>query len=349
MSLKRARGVRHDRTMNDSARDGSAQVSPRQRRRFFRLALLTVTAVYFLIAVGGIVRATGAGMGCPDWPQCFDRWIPPTDVSQLPTNYQEIYAERGYADTEFNAVKTWTEYVNRLVGALIGIFILLTAISARHYRRGDPPVFWWSVVAFILVGFQGWLGSVVVASNLATWMVTLHMLVALVIVCILIYVLVRSQRVNLGSTTSRRALPLPAFVAAFALVLLQTLIGTQVRERIDHVSEQVAERSQWIAETGLLTLVHRSFSLVVAAVVVFLLWKLRPVARHASAVSLVGRFHRPLVQIVLATLVLEVLAGIGLFYFAVPAALQPVHLLLAAILVGAVFALWVVWRSPEPA
>lgn len=317
-------------------------------RRFFRLALLTVVAVYVLIAVGGIVRATGSGMGCPDWPQCFDRWIPPTHVSQLPPNYQEIYSERGYADTEFNAAKTWTEYVNRLIGVLIGIFILLTAIAARHYRRADPPVFWWSVAAFVLVGFQGWLGSVVVASNLATWMITLHMLVALVIVCILIYVLVRSQRRDDPTAARPPSLPAVAFAVAFGLVLVQTLVGTQVRERIDHVAREIAERSVWIAETGALTLIHRSFSLVVAGAIVFLLWKLRSLTRGVPERSLVGRFHGPLVKIVLAALLLEVLAGIGLFYFAVPPVLQPVHLLLAAILVGAVFALWVVWRSPEP-
>ena len=323
-------------------------VSSRRKNSFFRLALLTVIAVYFLIAVGGIVRATGSGMGCPDWPQCFDRWIPPTDVSQLPANYQEIYAERGYADTEFNAVKTWTEYVNRLVGALIGIFIFLTAVAARHYRKVDPPVFWWSVAAFLLVGFQGWLGSVVVASNLTTWMITLHMLVALVIVCILIYTLVRSQR-DSSATSPSRPLPTIAFSAAFGLMLLQTLIGTQVRERIDHVAREMVERSAWIAETGALTLLHRSFSLVVAASIIYLLWKLRPLTMGLATGSPVARFHQPLVRIILATLLLEVLAGIGLFYFAVPAALQPVHLLLAAILVGAVFALWVVWRSPDAA
>lgn len=335
--------------MSDTSRDPTHRVSARHQRGFFRLALLTVIAVYFLIAVGGIVRATGSGMGCPDWPQCFGQWIPPTDVSQLPPDYRAIYADRGYAETEFNAAKTWTEYVNRLIGALIGVFIFLTAIAARHYRRADPPVFWWSVTAFLLVGFQGWLGSVVVASNLATWMVTLHMLVALVIVCILIYVLVRSQRVSVSSRSASRPLPTLAFGLAFGLVLLQTLLGTQVRERIDHVAQELTDRSLWIAETGLLTLVHRSFSLVVAAAIVFLLWKLRSQMHGAAVGPLVVRFHRPLVRIVLATLVLEVLVGIGLFYLAVPAALQPVHLLLAAVLVGAIFALWVVWRSPEPA
>ena len=63
------------------------------------------------------MRASGAGMGCPDWPLCFGQWIPPTDVDQLPANYQEIYADRGYADTTFNATKTWIEYLNRLLGA----------------------------------------------------------------------------------------------------------------------------------------------------------------------------------------------------------------------------------------
>ena len=95
----------------------------RVSRRHYRMALITLCAVYFLILVGSSVRASGAGMGCPDWPTCFGQWIPPTHESQLPANYQEIYADLGYAETRFNAVKTWTEYANRLTGVTIGFLI----------------------------------------------------------------------------------------------------------------------------------------------------------------------------------------------------------------------------------
>jgi len=120
--------------------------------RFRRLGTLTIFAVYFVILVGGIVRASGAGMGCPDWPTCFGQWVPPTHESQLPANYHEIYAARGYESTAFNPVKTWTEYTNRLVGVTIGFLIFLTAWTSRVYLKADKAIFYLALSVF----FTGW-------------------------------------------------------------------------------------------------------------------------------------------------------------------------------------------------
>ena len=162
--------------------------------RYRRMAWITLFAVYFLILVGASVRASGAGMGCPDWPTCFGSWIPPTSEAQLPANYQEIYADLGYAETEFNVVKTWIEYLNRLTGVTIGFLILLTAIYSWSVRRHDKAIATASVAAFLMVGFQGWLGSKVVSSNLQPGMITLHMLMALAIVGTLLFAVARARR-----------------------------------------------------------------------------------------------------------------------------------------------------------
>ena len=65
-----------------------------------RISLITLLAVYVLILVGGIVRSTGSGMGCPDWPKCFGNWVPPISAEELPDNYQEIYAAKRMAKNE---------------------------------------------------------------------------------------------------------------------------------------------------------------------------------------------------------------------------------------------------------
>jgi heme a synthase len=311
-----------------------------QPRGFRRFAIATIAAVYFLIFVGGLVRASGAGMGCPDWPKCFGRWVPPTSESQLPTDYQERWAARGYGDARFNVVKTWTEYGNRMIGVVIGFLVLGTFVLSLQRWREDRALVLWCAAAFVLVGFNGWLGSVVVSSNLEPWLVTAHMIAALAVVAALLLAIERETRAEL------RALDVVAtagtgrlFAVALAVSLAQLVIGGQVREEIDHLVNAAAtlERVEWIGRLGPLVLIHRSFSLVVLIANV---WLARRLARDGARAPLLRRLAWSIAAVTAA----EVAAGAGLYYLGFPAALQPVHLLLASVLLGLQFLAWTAWR-----
>ena len=338
--------------------------------RFRFVSLLTVVSVYLLILVGGVVRSTGSGMGCPDWPKCFGQWIPPTEASQLPPNYKEVYTAQRvaknqklaqklqrlgfaqvagsifahptqYIETDFNPVKTWIEYVNRLLGALIGIFVFLTVVSALPLLRHDRSIFWLALASFLLTGVQGYLGSLVVSTNLLPVMVTVHMALALVIVALLLYAVDRARwgsrrhslEVAKGEDTinGRPNAAVQGWLwMALLLTFWQIILGTQVRERVDIVSAAAGYlgRENWISQLGTLFSIHRTVSAVVVLLNVYVgyeLWQL-------------GQAHlRRLVVATMALIGLEVLAGIVLASFALPAVVQPVHLTLATALFGVQF------------
>lgn len=300
-------------------------------RSFRRLALLTVLSVFLLILVGGVVRSTGSGMGCPDWPKCFGQWVPPTNVSELPANYQEIYAHRGYKDVQFNVTKTWTEYLNRLLGALIGLFIFLTfVVSVKAYWRHDRPIVGFSFLAFLLVGFQGWLGAKVVSSVLSGWLITLHMLLAIIIVGVLLYVATRSQAhvQHFGKTNSKPIVYRWLWTSTI-LLLFQILLGTQVREMVDEVAHELGQqqRYRWVEELGLRFYVHRSFSLVVLASQLAWIIPFRTNKVNTNAASTLS-------AVIVAFILVEIATGAIMGYFAIPAWAQPVHLTLAVSVLG---------------
>ena len=131
-----------------------------------KFGITTILTVYLLILVGGIVRSTGSGMGCPDWPKCFGKYVPPTDISELPEDYKTIFAVQGREIADFNAVHTWIEYINRLLGVLTGFFILITAVLSVSFWKKDKIITLLSILALIAVIFQGWLGAKVVSTDL---------------------------------------------------------------------------------------------------------------------------------------------------------------------------------------
>ncbi len=336
-------------------------------RSFYRLALSTLVAVYLLILVGGIVRSTGSGMGCPDWPKCFGQWVPPTSVEELPENYKEVYSNNrheknirfakylsalGFKNTanqlltdesireeaDFNAVKTWIEYINRLIGAVIGLLIFaLFAYSLRFWKTHRH----WTVLAlltFVLVGFQGWIGSIVVSTNLTPWTITIHMFLALIIVGLLIYLVHQAHFFVWVKEPWKVSAITPWMIGCMVIVLIQILLGTQVREALDQVAIRLSDRGGWIEALGSSFIIHRSFSWLVLLLHVGLFWKLMKSERGK-------RFALILFLLILGT----ILTGTGMAYFAVPPFLQPAHLLLATVTFGFQFLLLLqVNTKPKP-
>ncbi len=326
-----------------------------------KVASLTVCATLFLIFVGGLVRATGAGMGCPDWPKCFGQFIPPTDVSELPENYKAIFVEQrieknqkivnylnslGFTELastiendpnvrkeeEFNAVKTWTEYINRLVGAVIGLLVLATFITSLRYWKTQKSITITSALAVLLTLFQAWLGSIVVSTNLLPGTISIHMVFAMIIVSVLIYAAFKASSdlvvVEIDASLKKRLYYVS--IILFVITMIQMILGTQVREAIDAVKLATdATRGEWLEGTGGIFLIHRSFSwliLIVGVWMMSILWK--------NQVN--GLVYR-LGVASFALIILQIAVGIGLEYLNMAAPLQVIHLVGIAFMISVQF------------
>jgi heme a synthase len=323
----------------------------RRLSSFQTLALWTTGTTYFLILVGGLVRASGAGLGCPDWPRCFGGWIPPVSAADLPA---------GFDASQFNPTLMWTEYLNRLLGVTVGLLIFATVISAWRHHRQTRRILWPTLAAFLLVGFQGWLGGVVVQQELAAWIVTVHMVVALVIVSLLLYSTVYAffssssvQGQAVGRVHAHDAPAVPASLtvrsllawstlALMALTLLQVILGTQVREGIDHALDAGIARADALGSVGRFDVWHRDAALLVmvaTALVFWLVW-----SRHRSELTIVRT------TVVLGALVgLQVLLGAWMAYVALTPATQVAHLTASSLILGAETVLLLLARWLPPA
>lgn len=273
-------------------------------------------------------------MGCPDWPKCFDRWVPPTDVSQLPVNYQEIYGHRGYDSTEFNVLKTWTEYVNRLIGAITGFVMLLTAVFSWHYlKKGQGNLFRLSVLAVLLVGFQAWLGGKVVETNLKTYLVTIHMLVALLILALMVYLSFKARYpAKSYSGVKKDAFAYYWGIACLVLTIVQIAGGTQVRELVDEIAIKMNNtgRGNWIGAIGGPFEFHRDFSIIV--LLANMAWVFLLNRRYGT-----GEPGRSIAWYIGGLTLMQIITGMVMSYRAIPPVFQTVHLVLASALFGLQF------------
>lgn len=299
-------------------------------RNLHRWVLSATIATYLLIFVGGLVRVSGAGLGCPDWPKCFGSWIPPFSRAQVPVEFNT---------GTFNVTLAWIEYINRLLGVLTGILIAGTALLSIKNFRSEKGLVFSTVGAAILVAFQGWYGSVVISSKLLSHTVSLHLVMALIIVSLLIYA---SQTITFladkrGPADKRVHSGLRiSTLFLWILAIIQILLGTQVRTEIESIIREfpLLFRNEVLTVIGSVNYIHTVLGIMITLISFFLLFRL--VQKQNTTTSLA----RIMGGISVLLLVIQVMLGSALEIFGIPPILEVFHLWTASLFIGSLLILY---------
>ena len=308
---------------------------------------ITLIAIYLVVVAGAVVRMTGSGMGCPDWPKCFDQYIPPTSINDLPENYQLYYssvrakkinkfsnflktigfnekANQLLSDKSllyeqpFNVWNTWFEYVNRLIGALAGVFIFIGFFLAFFSKEKKLKKTLLAFGLIVLTAFQAWWGSMVVATNIVPWVLTIHMVIAAVMIGWQIYII---------TFWSKTSIKIPVFLKYAAALgvfffLFQIILGTQVRQIVDEWLEH-NQRTDLVFIDFSVFISHRTTALVLVVYALCL-----------GFYSFIKKLKVKEVYLLIGLIFLEGIVGKVLADFSLPLLLQPLHLIIAMISFG---------------
>ena len=329
----------------------------RKQKWFYRSAVATLVGLILVFLAGSLVKATDSGMGCPDWPKCFGHLIPPMDSSavyfnpetdyfegqmiiegnslwkakldfksesEFNTEQWELFETHDYAT--YNPVNTAIEYINRLVSVLLGLTALAMVFFSFQYRGTKNIIPLLSTFVLFLIGFEAWLGRLVVDSVLAPRIITLHLFAGYLLI------LTTSLLIGLVAPLSEANYSRKGkiyFTIAFLLLLIQLVLGTQLREVFDELYQTTAaDRSDWIAIADLKFLVHRSFSLVYALFLIL-----------AAVQFKEDLFSNPQLKksalIIAGMVLLEILSGVIMEHLNIPRFAQPMHVLVSSILFAA--------------
>ena len=327
------------------------------KNRFPTIVKITLASLYLIFLAGSIVRMTGSGMGCPDWPKCFGYYIPPTSEEQITWQPNSIYEEgmiiikdevlfvaeqevrtasifdennwEKYTKHEyatFNKFHTWVEYINRLVTVLSGFIFLFLLAGSLKFRKENKWIPIISFIAFFFMLVEAVLGKMVVDSNLKPTMITIHMVIGLVIIGLILRLLfiIQEEKINFKYNSLFNKL----LIISVVFSLIQIAMGTQVRQFID---EQVKlfgfENKEYsLMNPSFKFYFHRSFTIAII-LVNFGLFYLNQV--HSLGYKLV--------KWILLLLFLETITGILMYYAEFPLGTQAIHLLSGALLFGVQF------------
>ena len=229
-----------------------------------RLFLLAAIFAYLQIALGGVVRVSGSGLGCPDWPLCHGRPYPPANLNSI------------------------IEYSHRTVGAVTGVLIIAAVVAAWVvFRSRRPLVGWLAVASLAAVAVEGGLGGVVVASELTPWLVAVHLGLAMIILGCLIATAVLAMPESTGiESVSFKRLATAAVVATYVLLLTgSSVVATNADESCNSWPLCGGGFTPDFAGANAFTMLHRGFALIAGVLIVFFLVAAYRRGLHVAAVT----------------------------------------------------------------
>ncbi|HZQ49510.1 MAG TPA: COX15/CtaA family protein [Candidatus Dormibacteraeota bacterium] len=246
---------------------------------FRRVSVLAAVFAYLQIALGGIVRVSGSGLGCPDWPLCHGRPYPPANLHAI------------------------IEYSHRTVGTITGLLIIATVAGAWIvFRNRRPIVAWVATASLVAIAVEGALGGVVVAHELAPWLVAVHLGLAMIILGALIATAALSMPESPGVESPAFArLSIAAVAGTYVLLLTGSSVVASDADRTCHTWPLCGSGfSLDFSGVNAFTMVHRGAVLVIGLLLVYFAW---------TAVRQCARWARIFAVATLVALALQVLAG----------------------------------------
>ncbi len=230
---------------------------------FRRLAVVTAVFAYLQIALGGVVRVSGSGLGCPDWPLCHGRPYPPADPHAI------------------------VEYSHRTIGAITGVLIIATVVGAwLVWRSRRPIVAWVATASLVAIATEGALGGIVVVQELQPWLVAVHLGLAMIILGALIATAILAMGVSPGLADAKlRSLTWLAAGATYGLLLTGSTVVASGADKGCHSFPLCGGGfAQDFTGVNAFTMLHRGGVLVIGALLVYVLVQaarqtaLRPIA-----------------------------------------------------------------------
>jgi len=273
------------------------------------VSLLGILMVLFQITLGGIVRVTESGLGCPDWPLCDGQIVPELDFH------------------------TAIEWGHRVSGASIGILIIIiNVISVKFFGRKSAQSSI-SLSLLLLVVLEGVLGGITVLTELAWWVRLIHLGVSFVILFLFAYLFssIRNRKVNKKSFISNLKIfqeyILNTTMIGLLILMLygSAIVGLGVNSSCMSWPDCMGQWIKFNESSYFLHMLHRYLALVFGLMILYISHVVGRFAMRGSFVKIIARSLGLI-------FILHILFSIGLVHAGFDGWLRVVHLSLAGII-----------------